>query len=70
VLKIVNVVAVAVRAEVKVGTFSTTEENSSDSSFFTAVANDVWMTYANLCVVNDDEVVLTLVTDAVVGSVT
>lgn len=68
-LKIVDVVAVAVCAQVEIGALGTTEENPSDSSFLAAVADDVRMTNADLCVVNDDQVVLALVADSVVGSV-
>lgn len=68
VLEIVDVVAVAVRTQVKVGTLSAAEKYSSDAGFLAAVADDVRMTDTDLCVVNNDQIVLSLVANAVICS--
>lgn len=49
-----NIVAVAVSAQVKVCAFGTAEENPSDAGFLAAVADDVLVFDANLSVVDDD----------------
>lgn len=62
-----NVVSVAVRTQVKVGALSAAEQNACDSRLLAAVADDVLMAHPDLCVVDNNEVVLALVADSVVG---
>lgn len=49
-----DVVAVAVSAQVKIGTLRATEEDSRDAGFLAAVADDVLMADTDLCVVDYD----------------
>lgn len=65
-LQVVYVVSVAVSTQVEVCTLSTAEENPSDASLLASVTNYVLMTNADLSVVDDDEVVLTLIADTIV----
>lgn len=63
-----NVVSIAMGAQVEVGALGTAEEDSGDAGLLAAVADDVLMAHTDLRVVNDDQVVLALVADAVVGA--
>lgn len=58
------------RAQVKVGTFGAAKEYSGDARLLASVADDVLMTDADLGVVNDNEVVLSLIADAIICTVT
>lgn len=65
-----DIIAIAMWAQVKVLTLSTAEKNASNARLLTTVADNVRMSYANLCVVNDNQIVLALIADTVICSMT
>lgn len=66
-LEVVQIVPVAGRAQVVRGTLGTPEPDARDARLVAAVADDVRMLHADLCVVDHDQIVLLVVADAVVG---
>lgn len=65
-----DIIAIAMGAQVKVLTLGTAEKNASNARLLTPVTDNVRMSYANLCVVNNNQIVLTLIADTVVCSMT
>lgn len=65
-----NIIAIAVRAQIKVLTLAAAEEYSCNARLLTAVADNVRMSHANLCVVDDNQIVLALIAHTVVCPMT
>lgn len=64
-----NIVSVAVSAQVKVSTFSATKENASDAGLLAAVTDYVLVSNTDLSVVDHYQVVLALISYSIVRSV-